>query len=67
MASRSRAVEGSADPEIAQLAAALLAARERLSKLTVRGAGESTLEDYRMLLDAARRNIHKDFSAHCIT
>jgi CHAT domain-containing protein/Tfp pilus assembly protein PilF len=54
MASRRHAAQAD-DPEIAELAAALRAARERLARLTVRGPRGAPIERYRGEIDAARR------------
>src|SRR5262249_22944463 len=49
-----RSVHESDDPELKQLAEHLFSARARLATLVFRGAGDSTPEEYRKLLDDAR-------------
>jgi CHAT domain-containing protein/Tfp pilus assembly protein PilF len=56
LAARQRSTYGSGDPEVAQLADQLSAARRRLATLVFRGVGESTPETYRVLVDNARQN-----------
>jgi len=55
MAHRLRVIERASDPEVARLSAQLLSARQRLARLTVRGAGESDAQQYRQFLEVARK------------
>jgi len=55
MAARNRAISGSEDPEIEQLATQLTAARQRLAHLTVRGPGAGGVKRFRRFLDEARK------------
>lgn len=54
LAARHRTVHESEEPEVKQLADQLFSARARLATLVFRGAGDSTPEVYRKLLDDAR-------------
>jgi CHAT domain-containing protein/tetratricopeptide (TPR) repeat protein len=55
MAARHRTVSSSADPQMAQLAETLTSARERLTRLVVRGPGSEPPEGYHKLLDETRQ------------
>jgi CHAT domain-containing protein/Tfp pilus assembly protein PilF len=59
LAARHRSAYGSGDSEVKLLAGQLSSARARLATLVFRGAGDSTPEAYRKLLDDARQGKEK--------